>query len=199
VSRLMFLAGINMLLNFYVWFMERSLGIATEREGFLIPVTSGTVALLTLIATIPSARLSDRIGRKPVIYAACVIGALGMAIAAVAPSIEVFVLGVVGIGVASGTFLAVDWALMTDIIPKAASGRYMGISNIAVVAGGPFASLIGGALIFVFGGDIRSGVGPRAAFGAAIALFLMAAFFLRRVDATPHSGTLPDEVAVTAA
>ena len=26
----------------------------------------------------------------------------------------------------AGTFLAVDWALMTDIIPKASSGRYMG-------------------------------------------------------------------------
>jgi MFS family permease len=183
LSRLLFLAGINMLLNFYVWFMERSLGIGTEQEAFLIPVTSGTVALLTLIATIPSARLSDRVGRKPVIYAACAIGAVGMAVAAAAPSIPVFVAGVVGIGVASGTFLAVDWALMTDIIPKAASGRYMGISNIAVVAGGPFASLIGGGLIFVIGGDVRSGAGPRAAFAAAIALFLLAAWFLRRVDA----------------
>ena len=194
LSRLMFIAGINMLLNFYVWFMERSLGIGTDREGFAIPVTSGTVALLTLIATIPSAKLSDRIGRKPVIYAACAIGALGMGIAATAPSIEVFVLGVVCIGVASGTFLAVDWALMTDIIPKAASGRYMGISNIAVVAGGPFASLIGGGLIILVSGGVRSGAGPRAAFAAAIALFLLAAFFLRRVDATPHAGTLEDEV-----
>jgi MFS family permease len=75
---------------------------------------------------------------------------------------------------------------MTDIIPKAASGRYMGISNIAVVAGGPLASLIGGVLIFVIGGDVRSGAGPRAAFAAAIALFLLAAFFLRRVDARPR-------------
>jgi len=186
VSRLMFLAGINMLLGFYILFMERSLGFTTEQEGLWIPVTSGTVALLTLISTIPSAKLSDRVGRKPVIYAACAIGAAGMAVTAIAPSIEVFVLGVIAIGVASGTFLAVDWALMTDIIPKAASGRYMGISNIAVVAGGPFASVIGGTLIFFFGGDIRSGDGPRAAFAAAIALFLLAAFYLRRVDARPR-------------
>src|SRR5262245_14562009 len=74
LSRLMFLAGINMLLGFYILFMERALLISSADEGFWIPVTSGTVALLTLIATIPSARLSDRIGRKPVIYAACAIG-----------------------------------------------------------------------------------------------------------------------------
>ena len=105
----------------------------------------------------------------------------------------------IGIGVASGTFLAVDWALMTDIIPKAASGRYMGISNIAVVAGGPFASVIGGGLIYVFGGAVRSGEGPRAAFGAAILLFVLAAFFLRRVDARPREERLLGEAASLAA
>ncbi len=199
LSRLMFIAGINMLLGFYVWFMERSLGMDTADEQLWIPVTSGTVALLTLVSTIPSARLSDRIGRKPVIYAACAIGAAGMAVSAVAPSIGVFVLGVVAIGVASGTFLAVDWALMTDIIPRAASGRFMGISNIAVVAGGPFASVIGGGLIYVFGGAVRSGDGPRAAFAAAILLFLLAAFFLRRVDARPREERLGHEAASLAA
>jgi len=199
LSRLMFIAGINMLLGFYVWFMERSLHMDASEEGLWIPVTSGTVALLTLVSTIPSARLSDRIGRKPVIYAACAIGALGMAVSAIAPSIGVFVLGVVAIGVASGTFLAVDWALMTDIIPKAASGRFMGISNIAVVAGGPFASVIGGGLIYVFGGAVRSGDGPRAAFAAAILLFVLAAFFLRRVDARPREQRLLHEAASLAA
>jgi MFS family permease len=198
ISRLMFLAGINMLLGFYILFMERSLLITTEQQGFWIPVTAGIVAVLTLVATIPSAKLSDRVGRKPVIYAACAIGAMGMAITAAAPTIEVFVLGVVGIGVASGTFLAVDWALMTDIIPRAASGRYMGISNIAVVAAGPFASVIGGLLLFAFGGEIRSGDGPRAAFAAAVVLFALGAFYLRRVDARPREQRLADEVAVPA-
>lgn len=198
ISRLMFLAGINMLLGFYILFMERSLLIPPDKQGFWIPVTAGTVALLTLIATIPSAKLSDRVGRKPVIYAACAIGAIGMAVTAFSPTIEVFVLGVVAIGVASGTFLAVDWALMTDIIPKAASGRYMGISNIAVVSAGPFASVIGGLLLFVFGGAVRSGDGPRAAFAAAIVLFILAAFYLRRVDERPREEPLPDEVSLAA-
>ena len=32
---------------------------------------------------------------------------------------------IIPLGVCLGVFLAVDWALMTDIIPKAESGRYM--------------------------------------------------------------------------
>ncbi len=40
------------------------------------------------------------------------------------------------VGVGGGSFLAVDWALMTDIIPKASSGRFMGISNVATATNG---------------------------------------------------------------
>jgi MFS family permease len=144
---------------------------------------------------VPSARISDRIGRKPVIYAACGIGAAGMGIAAIAPSIQVFVLGAVLMGAASGTFLAVDWALMTDIIPKAASGRYMGISNIAVASGGPVATIIGGLLIDIVGGPAETGDGPRAAFAAGIGLFVLAGVFLRRVDPRPRDVRLAEEIA----
>ena len=46
-----------------------------------------------------------------------------------------------------GSFLAVDWALMTDIIPKASAGRYMGISNVATATNGVAAAFIGGLVI----------------------------------------------------
>jgi len=201
ISRLLFLAGINMLLSLNVWFMERSLHMSSTDEQFWLRVASATIAVLTLLSAFPSARISDRIGRKPVIYAACAIGAVGMLVAALAPSVEIFVLGAVGMGIASGTFLAVDWALMTDIIPKAASGRYMGISNIAVVSAGPIATLVGGGLVFVAflaTGDEVAAIGPRAAFLAAVPMFALAAFFLRRVDARPRAERLHDEVVVPA-
>ena len=195
LSRLMFLAGINMLLGLYILFMGRALGLTNDDKAFWVPVTQLVVAALTVIAAVPSARISDRIGRKPVIYGACGIGAIGMAIAAIAPSIQVFVLGAVLMGAASGTFLAVDWALMTDIIPKAASGRYMGISNIAVASGGPVATIIGGLLIDIVGGPAETGDGPRAAFAAGIGLFALAGVFLRRVDPRPRDVRLADEIA----
>ena len=199
VSRLMFLAGINVLLNFYIIFMVQTLFLSTADQRLWINVTAGSVALFTMISTLPSARISDRIGRKPVIYAACLIGSIGMVVAGLAPSIQLFIVGAVLMGVASGTFLAVDWALMTDIIPKAASGRYMGISNIAVAAGGPLATVVAGAILFVVGGPDRVAEGPRAAFVAATALFALAAFFLRRVDARPRDVRLADEVATAPA
>jgi MFS family permease len=90
------------------------------------------------------------------------------------------------IGIASGTFVAVDWALMTDIIPKAASGRYMGISNIAVAAAGTLAGVLIGPLIDIVGGKELLPIGPRVAWLAAVAFFALSALFLRRVDPTPR-------------
>ena len=83
--------------------------------------------ILSLLAIVPASRLSDRIGRKPVIYACTALGALGLGIIALAPDVNVATVGAAIFGASQGTFLAVDWALMTDIIPKAASGRYMGL------------------------------------------------------------------------
>ena len=100
----------------------------------------------TSSAIVPAARLSDRIGRKPVIYARCAIGRRRASrIVRLAPSSPIaFARRGASYGVWAGTFLAVDWALMTDIIPKASSGRYMGISNVATASAGVVAAFIGG-------------------------------------------------------
>src|SRR5438045_4518848 len=125
--------------------------------------------------------MSDLIGRKPVIYASCAFGAIGAAIVAIAPSVVVAEAGVLFVAVGAGAFLAVDWALMTDIIPKASAGRYMGISNVATACAGPVALLVGGTVMDVVGGPEESGSGPRAAFAVGVGLFLLGALLLTRV------------------
>jgi MFS family permease len=82
---------------------------------------------------------------------------------------------------------------MTDIIPKASSGRFMGISNLAVGLAGPVAALLAGPIIDKVGGIAETGDGPRAAFLAGIALFALAAVFLRPVDPTPREQRLARE------
>jgi MFS family permease len=163
-----------------------------------IVVTTGVVALCTAIATLPAARLSDRFGRKPMIYASCLIGAVGMTICALAPAIQVTIVGAVLVGVGAGSFFAVDWALMTDIIPKASSGRYMGISNVATATNGVVSLFIGGIVIDLF---VRMGnptAGPRAAFLLAPVWFAIGAWLLRPVDARRREGDAPAEPSTAA-
>jgi MFS family permease len=186
LSRLLFLAGTNVLLGFYILFLNRSLGFDDAQKETWVPIITGTVAVFTALTTIPSGILSNRVGRKPTIYLACTIGTAGLATIATAPAIEVVLVGATLVGMATGTFLAVDWALMTDIIPKASSGRFMGISNLAVALAGPTAGLLAGPIIDLVGGVAETGEGPRAALLAGSLLYLAAAALLRPVDPRPR-------------
>ncbi|TMC65951.1 MAG: BCD family MFS transporter, partial [Chloroflexi bacterium] len=107
---------------------------------------------------------------------------VGLAIVALAPALPLVYAGVAIYGVSAGIFLAVDWALMTDIIPKASSGRYMGMSNVATASAGVFATAIGGTLMDLVGGPGELGSGPRAALVFAVALCGLGALLLRPVD-----------------
>ena len=92
----------------------------------------------------------------------CVLGAIGVAICRAGPVVPVAIVGALLVGARSGTFLAVDWALMTDIIPKASSGRYMGLSNVATASSTIVAVVIGGLLIDAVNKSRRRwALGPR--------------------------------------
>ena len=43
--------------------------------------------------------------------------------------------------------LSVDWAFVVDLVPPAAAGRYMGISNLATAGSGILATVIAGPLL----------------------------------------------------
>ena len=181
-SRFFVLGGGAFLIGLLVPYLERAQGITDPDErALLILVTTGIVALCTAISTIPAARLGDRYGRKRVIYAACLIAGVGMAIAALAPAVPLFIFGAILMGVGTGSFLAVDWALMTEIIPKDSSGRYMGISNVATATNGVISAFIGGILVDALVSAGNPTLGPRVAFLLAPVWFTLGALLLRPV------------------
>ena len=177
-SRFFFLMAGGVLFSLALFYLVRSHGLGEREAGATYAAVVGLGAAATVIAILPSARLSDRIGRKAVIWAACFLGVVGMAILIVAPNVAVACVGAVVYGIASGTFLAVDWALMTDIIPKASSGRYMGLGNVAMATSGIFALAFGGVVMDIVGGPDKAGSGPRAAFVVAIVAYIVAAALL---------------------
>ena len=78
-------------------------------------------------------------------------------------------------------FLAVDWALLTDLVPKASAGRYMGISNVATATAGLVGLAIGAIVIDLTNLALGEGVGPRIAIGLSVPLLAIGALLLRPV------------------
>ena len=185
--RLLFLMGTGAFINLSLLYVERSFGIddAAERSTWwfaaLIAALTGTIA-----AALPAARFSDRVGRKPIAWIACALAAAGTLVIAVAPTLPIALAGALLFGAGSGAYLAVDWALMTDIIPLASAGRYMGVANIANAIAGPLAVLIVGPVMDAFTRSGATALGPRVAVGLGVVAIAFAAILL--IGVQPRRG-----------
>jgi MFS family permease len=180
-SRLFVLMGTVTLTDLMLFYMTRSMGLSDSETGTWIIVATALLAVATALTTFPAAKLSDRLGRKTLVYFTCALGSIGMLGVSLSPNIAVAIIFVIPVGIAAGAFLAVDWALMTDIVPKATSGRYMGISNVVTGAAGPIAVAIGGIAMDRVGAFDFS-LGPRVAFLFAVLYYGLGALLLRPVD-----------------
>jgi MFS family permease len=192
-SRLLFLMGGAMLAALGPFYLHQTFGLDEADSGTTFLVVVGLVLVANLAAVVPAGRLSDRVGRKKLLYTSFALGTVGMSILAFAPSLPYAYLGVVVFGISSGMFLAVDWALMTDIIPKASSGRYMGISNVATASASIFALALGGTLMDAVDRTVGEGAGPRAAYALAVTFFVVGGLLLRPVDERYRSASVAVE------
>lgn len=173
--RFSFLAGTGIFANISLYYLEDSMGVTdpTARGAWQVAAL-GVLLGGGVIGAPVAATISNRTGRKPVIWGGVGIAAAGIFILAIAPSTWLALPGMVLLGVGLGAYLSVDWALMTEVIPLASSGRYMGLANIANSMAGPIGLLFAGLALDYFTGIDATWLGPRV--GVAIGLiFLMAA------------------------
>jgi MFS family permease len=123
---------------------------------------------------------------------------VGLTIGAFAPILPIALLGASLFALSAGSFLAVDWALMSELVPKASSGRYMGISNVATASAGTVTLALGGAVVMDnVNRWLGYGTGPRAALLVGVACYIVGALLLRPVHepARPTENMLPAKAA----
>lgn len=182
--RLAVLTGSEALVSLAPFYLARVFGLEPAAAGRIMLLLVATVAVGTLAAVVPAARLSDRVGRRPVIWLACALGGIGLLVCALAPAIPVAFAGAVVFGVAGGSFLAVDWAQLSELVPRDAAARFMGIANVATLSAAMLAVAIGGWVMDVAGGPARAASGPRAALLFGVASYAAGAVLLRKVPET---------------
>ncbi len=186
ISRLFVLTAIATISLFALYFLQDVIGI---KEGSL----TGSYSLMllvvvgfSLISIFPAAWLSDKIGRKKLVIIACVIGMVGTLLLSIARDMTQVVIFASILGVATGSFNSIDWAFATDLIPKEAAGRFMGISNLAGAGSQALAALLGGTLRDGFNalGETYLGtknLGYTALFVAGAIYFALGIYFLLKV------------------
>ncbi|MCM0620876.1 MFS transporter [Nocardioides bruguierae] len=155
--------------SYLTYFVIDELGYSVAEAA--TKVFQGTLlnALGILLTTFFFGWLSDRTGRrKPFVLASAVVAALGLGIMATAGTLTVLLVAELVLGMGMGAFLAVDLALVSDVLPDdGQAGKDLGVINIAqalpqslvpvvapaVVAGVGYPGLfLGGAAFGVLGG-----------------------------------------------
>lgn len=181
VVRLLFLGAYNATL-IAIGYFRRSHGLSDADADATVFLATAIVGVSTAVAAIPGGRLSDRFGRRPVIWSAAAIAAIGLIGVAVAPSPGLAVISWVPFGIGMGIFLSADWALMADVIPKETAGRYMGILNAGTAMAGPVFIIVAGPVQDLVAGAVSDPAGPRAAMAVAAAFVGLSALALTRVN-----------------
>lgn len=155
---------------------------------YFTSILAMTGQLCAAIVAVPSGRLSDRYGRKPLVFTSCFMMALVYLGFALSPSITVVLLLGIGFGVGNGMFLSVDYALACDVLPSyqtAAQG--LGLWGVSAFLGSTIGPLIAGPLLAFFGSTPspeRYSPDGYLALNLAGAVYVsFAAFFLRYVSA----------------
>jgi len=152
------------------------------------------VGVFVLLSALPSGWLSDRFGRKRMVALSGLIGGLGTLVLLLAPNLTVIYIGACIIGLATGIFYTVNWALGTSLVPDREAGRFLGISNLAGAGAGAIGTYIGGPIADFFTVNVPQmpGLGYIIVFAIYGVLFLLSMIPLSKVElptaATPISG-----------
>ncbi|HEV7199281.1 MAG TPA: MFS transporter [Candidatus Limnocylindria bacterium] len=189
--RLLFLGAAAAATSLGLYYFQRTQGLPREEATQFVFFATVIVAGMSALASIPGARLSDRFGRKAVIYGGMGLTAVGLVGWTLAPSPAAAVVIFVPAGIGIGAFLSVDWALMTDVIPKHTSARYMGILNVGTALATPVFLIVGGLTMDAVGNAMGRAAGPVAAILVALGFLALSALALTQVNAQRRELTEP--------
>ena len=149
ITRLVMMLGIYTIQTFLQYYMRDAVGVAHPEQAttnFVI-----LVSLTSLVTAFVAGWLSDRFGRKRLVYIAGSLMALVGVIFVLTHSYTIVIAAGAIFGLGYGAYQSVDWALVADVLPSEKSfARDMGVWNIALSLPQVIAPVLGGPLIDTF-------------------------------------------------
>jgi Na+/melibiose symporter-like transporter len=141
VSRFFILLGIYAVQVFAQYYIRDRLGM--DDPAAVTGNLMATIGIALTLLVLPAGLLSDRFGRRRLNLFSGALAALGIFLLILVRDVStLYIFGGI-IGMATGIFLSVNWALATDLIPTEEAGKYLGLSNLATAGAGASSRLAG--------------------------------------------------------
>jgi MFS family permease len=176
LSRFLLFMGLATLLSYQVFYLIDKLGLAQAA----IPETMLQSTLIstatTVLGSVLGGWLSDRLARRRIfVLASALIYGAGLAVIGVATQLEGFLWGIAICGLGQGVYLAVDLALVTEVLPDKAGGAAKGIGIISLANNIPQSLAPAIAPLFLAIGAVGGDRNYTALFGMAALFALLGA------------------------
>lgn len=156
-SRTLVSLGLYLILPFFAFYLRFVHHVVRYLAASLELLLLMTVSALA--GTVPAGIAGDRIPKRPLLWCALGLLALGSASLAARPSPHLLWAIAVLLGFGWGAYYAVDWALACVLVPPKRAGALMAIWNVGASAPQVAAPVLGGLLVdrMAARGDVASG------------------------------------------
>jgi len=180
LTRLVMMLGVYTVQDFLQFYMRDAVGAPHPEQQTTIFII--IVSLTSVVSSLAAGWLSDRFGRKRMVYVAGGFMALVGLIFIITHSLPLVLAagGVFGLGY--GAYLSVDWALVADVLPSHKDfARDMGVWNISLSLPQVIAPVVGGPLIDSFTRSGQPVLGFQLLFAMAIVYCLIGTVTVRYI------------------
>ena len=183
-SYLRFLVGLTVVITgfsalqlYSFFYLEDVIGLDNPAQGGVVILVTTVIA--TALTVLPAGKLTDRIGRDPMLVTAGATGVAATVLLMFANSLIVVALAGLMIGSVIGVFLTVTWALANDLVSRKNPARDLGYASIAVLAGSA-ASRISGLGVDRLN-QVQDALGYQVVLGAVAFCFVITVAVLTRL------------------
>jgi MFS family permease len=182
ITRALVVMGLWTVQEYMQFYLVDVIGVPEAKKE----LTAGYILLISLVCAtftgLMGGAVSDRVGRKRVVYVANGTIAAACFAFLFSPSITYAYAIAAVFGLGFGAYYSVDWALGCDVLPnKDNAGKDMAVWHISMVLPQSIALPLSGALLGLFGRHVTNGPGglvTHYTHAGYVAIFSLAAFFL---------------------
>jgi MFS family permease len=155
VSRFMFVLAYAFLVTYQAYYLLEKIGSAKAQVPQQIFLGTLVQSVVVVAASLIGGKLSDRTGRRKIfVLTASVVYGVAMFVIAIASNFNGFLVGMAIGGLGFGIYVAVDLALVVDVLPdKDSAAKDLGVFNIAGALPFSIAPGIAPAILAIGGGS----------------------------------------------